>query len=175
MANKFGSVADTALQLQSKSSVCAAKNQEINGFQMRHVSRSRSWEDCPCGWTFPTQCKRHLTHSTHLSLLLSAWQRGRYANVLQADVPKGFWLQRGSVSRGDSRGHSTLHLHVSLTHCVVSKRSPKLSVLALSNPGKHLLLHAGEEMNSRNIPSCKNIPMNTVFWFISATDWGRGD
>lgn len=24
---------------------------------------------------------------------------GRYANVLQADVPKGFWLQPGSVSR----------------------------------------------------------------------------
>lgn len=108
MANEFGSVADTALHLQSKSSVCAAKNQEINGFQMRHVSRSRNWEDCPCGWMFPTQCKRHLTHSTHLPLLLSAWQRGRYANVLQADVPKGFWLQRGSVSRGDSRGHSTL-------------------------------------------------------------------
>lgn len=114
MANKFGSVADTALQLQSKSSVCAAKNQEINGFQMRQVSRYRNWEACPCGWMFPTQCKRHLTHSTHLSLLLSAWQRGRYTNVLQADVLKGFWLQHGSVSRGDSRGHS-----FSLAHACV--------------------------------------------------------
>lgn len=80
--------------------------------------------------------------------------------MLQADVPKGFC---GSVSRDDSRGHSALHLHVSLTHCVFSKRSPKLSVLALSNPGKHLLLHAEDEMNSRNIPSCKNSPINTVF------------
>lgn len=127
------------------------------------------------GWMFLSQCRRHLTHRTHLPLLQSPGRGADTPNVLQADVPKGSWLQCGSVPRGDSRAHSALHLHLSLTHCEVSKRSPKLSVLALSNPGKHLLLHAGEELNSRNIPSCKNIPKNAVFWFINATDWGRGD
>lgn len=168
MAKEFGSVADTALQLQSRSSVYAEKNQEINGFQMRQVSRSRNWEDCPCGWMFPTQCRRHLTPRTHLSLLQPVWQ---IHQICYRQMFRGLWPQHGSMSRADRRGHSALHL----THCVVPKRSLKLSVLALSNPKKHLLLHEGEEINSKNIPSCKTVPINTVFWFISATDWVRGD
>lgn len=136
------------------------QTQEINGFQMRRVSRFRIWEHCPHGWIqtaahmltpFPTQCRSHLIHSSREADILPWYHQmclKASGSSTAQDLPT-------SVSIGGSRDMCHT-LSVSRMCWVVSKRPHKLPVLALANVGEHLLFHAGGEMRSRNILSDRN-------------------